>query len=103
MDTVISMIGSGTAHPCNRPRPESYLSRFVYDLVKGREDIISKLNLCNRTHALQCSAYGEADNALLAEWRIEHPLRSKFSRQIHGAAEYTAESDIFAKEQCAGI
>lgn len=79
------------------------LCSFVVDLVKRREHVVCELHLGYGPHALCSGANGEADQALLAQRRVEDALRAKVRGQVHGAPEHAAELDVFAEDEHAFV
>ena len=85
--------------PPRRSFAVAELGGSVDDLIKGREDIIGKLGLDGGLHALSRSSDRDADNALLCQGCVEHPLFAKFLLQARGAPEHATETDIFAEAE----
>mmetsp|Transcript_27928 Transcript_27928/g.59489 ORF Transcript_27928/g.59489 Transcript_27928/m.59489 type:complete len:236 (-) Transcript_27928:25-732(-) len=63
------------------------LGNFVDDLVKGREDVISKLHLSDCRIACSGEAHSHAGNGLLAEWCVQHTVLAELVTQAHRASE----------------
>jgi hypothetical protein len=82
-----------------RPRPVPVLGYLVVYLIECRENIVGKLNFCNRSHALSSSSDSEAYQALLAEWCVEDALRAKVCCEVHGASEDAAKLYVFSEHQ----
>ena len=79
------------------------LGSFVDDLIEGREDIVSELNLSNgRSTSASCSN-GEASDTLLAQRRVEHAISAVLLVEAHSAAEHTAKLDILTENESAII
>jgi hypothetical protein len=82
-----------------RSRPVPVLGDLIVYLVKRWEDVVGKLNLYDRSHALSGGSYREAYQALFAKWRVENALGAEVCRQIHGTSEHAAKLYVFAKHQ----
>ena len=44
------------------------------DLIKGRVDVVSKLNFCNRRGTLSGQTNSKTNNTLLTKRRVEYPF-----------------------------
>jgi hypothetical protein len=74
------------------------LGSLVDDLVKGREDVVGELNLCNAPVAHGGITDGEAGNALLTQRRVEDAVRPELLPQVHAAAEHAAKGHVLAEQ-----
>jgi hypothetical protein len=73
------------------------------DLVESWEHVVCELHLGDRSHALCCGAYGEADQALLTQWGVEDALGAKVCGEVHSAPEYAAKLDVFTEYEDAFV
>ena len=79
------------------------LGSFVDDLIEGREDIVSELNLSNgRSTSASCSN-GKASDTLLAQGSVEHAISAVLLVEAHSAAEHAAKLDILTENESAII
>lgn len=83
--------------------PVSHLCCLVDKLVKGRVDVIGKLDLGNGLHALESSSNGKAHDSLFRQRSIEDSVGAKVVGEAHGAAEDAPKRNILAKEQHAVV
>jgi hypothetical protein len=83
-------------HTCV-PGPVPVLGRLIHDLIKSRKDIVGKLHLGDRFHALTRSANREPHQSLLTQRRVEDPVRAKVCRKVHCASEDTPKLNVFPK------
>ena len=74
------------------------LGRFVDDLVKGRKDVVGKLNFGDWRHALRRHTIGKTGDALFCKRRVKTTRFAVFFLQLRCRAEHTAKmADIFTK------
>lgn len=73
------------------------------DLVERWEDVVGELHLSDWPHSLCCCAYGEAYQALLAQWCVEDTVCAEVCSEVHGASEHASELDVFAKHKDAFV
>ena len=88
---------SSTMHVV-RARHVSVLGGLVHDLIEGRVHIVCELDLCHGLHALARGTDGEADQALLAQRRVEDAFGPEISSEVHGRPEDTAKLHILAED-----
>lgn len=80
----------------------SIFCSFVCDLIKGRENIIGKLNFCNRRIAFCCCSDSESDDALLGERGVEDTVRAVAFSKTDSAAKDTTKGNVLSKNKRPG-
>ena len=91
-------------HHASNMTPSSTLSvsplcSFIDQLIESWIDIICELYLRNRFHPLRGTTNGEANDALFAQWRIEHSFRTKIFCEIHATAKDASECYILTEHK----
>ena len=66
-------------------------------LVECREDVVSKLDLCNGVGSSNGETDGEASYALLTEWGVEDSLLTVLLCQTDSATEHSTKGHILSK------
>ena len=76
-----------------------HLCCLVDDLVKRREDVICKLDLCDRCRSRGSCADAESDNALFGQRSVEDTAATEARGESRGAAEDAAKRDVLSENQ----
>merc|ERR550519_813617 len=71
--------------------------RFVYNLIKCGENIISKLYFCYCCCSRNCCSYGKTSYSLLTKWSVENSIFPVLLLQTNCAPEYSSKCNIFTK------
>lgn len=79
--------------------PVPHLGCFIDDLVKGREDIVCELDLCDRCGAGCRGSNSKPDDALFGERGVEDAAGAEARGEACGAAEDAAERDVLSEDQ----
>jgi hypothetical protein len=74
------------------------------DLVHGREDEVSKLDLADRPQSMQRHADAHGDDRRLRQRRVDHPVRAELGEQsLGGAEDAAARPHVLAGEDDARV
>ena len=80
-------------------RSISILGCLVHNLIESRKDVVGKLHLGHRAHALARRTNRKAHQSLLTQRRVEDSLSAKVCGEIHGTPKDTTKLDIFAEDK----
>lgn len=75
------------------------LCGLIHQLIKSRVDIVSELDLGDRSGTLGGTTNGKTHDALFAEGGVENAIRTVVNSEIHGAAEDATKGYIFSEDE----
>jgi len=79
------------------PRPVPELGSLVNNLIERREDVVSELNLRNRSPSHRSISNSKPGNALLAERCVEDTLIPKLLAQANRTPEDSTECHVLSE------
>ncbi len=79
-------------------RPIAELRELVHDLIEGRIDVVTELDLRHRAQPIEGHPDGRADDSRLGERGVDAAILPELFLQADGGAEHAAEAaDVLAQ------